>query len=309
VIYGNLIHMSTYKTTITWSRQEAVFSDNRYSRAHTWLFDGGIEVPASSSPHVVPPPMSVAAAVDPEEAFVVSLSSCHMLWFLSLAASRKWIVESYRDEAVGTLAKDDTGKFAMTVVTLRPEVVFGGERQPSAEEIQALHHRAHEECFIANSVKTDVRCEPAGLPRIEPALNLRIARAAMKDLAIALENRPGALAEMGEALGRAGVSVEGGGAWVVGGAGVAHFLFEDGTAAVQALEAAGIRVIAQRDVLVQRLQQSVPGQLGLLTRRMADAGVNIEVLYSDHNHQLVLVVDDLAKGQAVSEAWMREWTK
>ena len=129
----------------------------------------------------------------------------------------------------------------------------------------------------------------------------------MTDLAIALENRPGALAEMGEALGRAGVSVEGGGAWVAGGEGIAHFLFADGAAAPRVLEAAGIRVLAQRDVLVQRLQQAVPGQLGQLTRRMAQAGVNIEVLYSDHNHQLILVVDDPAKGRAVSEAWMREW--
>ena len=128
----------------------------------------------------------------------------------------------------------------------------------------------------------------------------------MKDLAILLENRPSALAAMGEALGRAGVSIEGGGAWVVGGNGVAHFLFEDGAAARQALEAAGIRVLEEREVLVHRLKQEVPGQLGLLTRRMAEAGVNIEVLYSDHNHQLILVVDDLARGRAVSEAWMCE---
>lgn len=128
----------------------------------------------------------------------------------------------------------------------------------------------------------------------------------MKDLTIALDNRPGALAEMGEALGRAGVSVEGGGAWVVDGRGTAHFLFADGTAARRALEAAGIRVLAERDVLVQRLKQDVPGQLGLLTRRMAEAGVNIEVLYSDHDHQLILVVDDLARGREVSEAWSRE---
>lgn len=128
----------------------------------------------------------------------------------------------------------------------------------------------------------------------------------MRDLAILLENRPGALADMGEALGRAGVSVEGGGAWVVGGKGVAHFLFEDGTAARRALEAAGIQVLAEREVLVQRLKQGTPGQLGLLTRRMADAGISIEVLYSDHDHQLILVVDDLARGREVSEAWMRE---
>jgi hypothetical protein len=128
----------------------------------------------------------------------------------------------------------------------------------------------------------------------------------MTDLAIALDNRPGSLAEMGEALGRAGVSIEGGGAWVVGEVGVAHFLFKDGIAARLALEAAGIRVVAEREVLVQRLKQAIPGQLGMLTRRMADAGVNIEVLYSDHDHQLILVVDDADRGRAVSEAWNRE---
>lgn len=128
----------------------------------------------------------------------------------------------------------------------------------------------------------------------------------MKDLSIALENRPGALAEMGEALGRAGVSIEGGGAWVVDGHGVAHFLFEDGRAARLALEAAGIRVLAEQEVIAQRLDQAVPGQLGMLTRRMAEAGVNIEVLYSDHDHRLILVVDDVVKGRAVSEAWRTE---
>jgi len=128
----------------------------------------------------------------------------------------------------------------------------------------------------------------------------------MTDLTIALENRPGSLADMGEALGRAGVSIEGGGAWVVGDKGVAHFLFADGAVARRALEAVGIRVVAQREVVVLRLRQGVPGQLGLLTRRMADAGVNIEALYSDHDHQLILVVDDLARGREVSEAWTRE---
>jgi hypothetical protein len=128
----------------------------------------------------------------------------------------------------------------------------------------------------------------------------------MKDLTIALENRPGALAAMGDALGQAGVSVEGGGAWVVNGNGAAHFLFEDGAAARTALEAAGIKVLAVRDVLIQKLNQSEPGQLGKLTRRMAHAGVNIEVLYSDHNHHMILVVDDMTKGRAVSEAWTRE---
>lgn len=128
----------------------------------------------------------------------------------------------------------------------------------------------------------------------------------MKDLTIALDNQPGALAEMGDALGRAGVSIEGGGAFVVNGHGVAHFLFEDGAAARRALEAAGIHVIEERDVLVQRLNQAEPGQLGKITRNMAEAGVNIEVLYSDHDHQLILVVDDIEAGRAVSETWVHE---
>ena len=127
----------------------------------------------------------------------------------------------------------------------------------------------------------------------------------MRDLAIRLENRPGALAEMGEALGSAGVSVEGGGAFVFDGQGIAHFLFEDTVAARQALASKGIEVIEDREVLVQRLNQDQPGQLGKISRMMAEAGVNIEVIYSDHQNQLILVVDDLEKGRAVSEAWKK----
>ena len=128
----------------------------------------------------------------------------------------------------------------------------------------------------------------------------------MIDLTIELEDSPGALAAMGEALGRAGVSIEGGGAWVVEGRGRAHFLFEEGDAARLALEAAGIRVVAAREVIALRLKQAVPGQLGQVTRRMADAGVNIEVLYSDHDHRLILVVDDAARGRQVAEDWLRD---
>ncbi|HSO73309.1 MAG TPA: amino acid-binding ACT domain-containing protein [Blastocatellia bacterium] len=127
----------------------------------------------------------------------------------------------------------------------------------------------------------------------------------MRDLAIRLENRPGALAEMGEALGSAGVSVEGGGAFVVDGKGIAHFLFEDTVAARKALEENGMSVLEDREVLVQRLNQDQPGQLGKISRMMAEAGVNIEVIYSDHQNQLILVVDDFEKGQAVSEMWKR----
>jgi organic hydroperoxide reductase OsmC/OhrA len=155
--------MSEHKSVISWSRDGAAFTDNRYSRGHRWLFDGGVEVPASASPHVVPLPMSVAAAVDPEEAFVASLSSCHMLWFLSIAAQRGYLIESYRDEAVGVMTKDTAGKQSMTRVTLHPEVRFGGERRPRSDEVSAMHHEAHEQCYIARSVKTDVRCEPVAI--------------------------------------------------------------------------------------------------------------------------------------------------
>jgi hypothetical protein len=128
----------------------------------------------------------------------------------------------------------------------------------------------------------------------------------MKDVAVVLDDVPGSLARMGAALGAAGVSIEGGGAWVVDGRGIGHFLFEDGEAARSALEAAGIAVAAVREVVLQRLDQATPGQLGALTARMAEAGMNIEVLYSDHDHRLVLVVDDPARARGVASAWMAE---
>ncbi len=156
---GEDLPMSEYTATIYWQRHGAVFTDQKYSRAHEWRFDGGATVPGSSSPHVVRLPYSDASAVDPEEAFVASLSSCHMLFFLSFAASQGFVVDSYQDAAVGVMARNEAGKMAMTLVTLRPKVVFSG-RQPTAQELDELHHRSHEECFIASSVKTDVRCEP-----------------------------------------------------------------------------------------------------------------------------------------------------
>jgi organic hydroperoxide reductase OsmC/OhrA len=157
--------MHEYTARLEWQRKPGeTFTDQRYHRAHTLAFDGGAVVPGSSSPLVVNLPFSDASAVDPEEMFVASLSSCHMLWFLSLAAQAGWCVDRYEDAAVGTMAKNEEGRLAMTVVTLRPQVSFGGDRRPTAAELVALHHRAHEECFIANSVKTDVRFEPRGLP-------------------------------------------------------------------------------------------------------------------------------------------------
>ncbi len=153
--------VTAYQAIVEWDRDGAAFVDNRYSRGHHWEFDGGVRVPASASPHAVPPGCAVAAAVDPEEAFVAALSSCHMLWFLSLAARRGYVVDRYRDTAVGTMGQDGEGRTAMLDVQLRPIVTFSGARQPSAEALAELHHAAHGECFIANSVKTRVQVEPA----------------------------------------------------------------------------------------------------------------------------------------------------
>ncbi len=152
--------MAQYVAEILWQRGEQDFLSNRYSRRHVIRFDGGVEVPGSSSPHVVPVPLSDPGAVDPEEAFVASLSSCHMLWFLSIAAKRRICVDRYLDSAVGSMAKNAAGKMAMTVVTLRPDVTFSGAMRPTRAQVDQMHHEAHEECFIANSVKTEVRCEP-----------------------------------------------------------------------------------------------------------------------------------------------------
>jgi organic hydroperoxide reductase OsmC/OhrA len=151
--------MSSYTATVRWSRNGAEgFAKGQYSRAHEWTFDGGAVVPASASPHVVPLPWSDEGGVDPEEAFIASLSSCHMLFFLDFARRGGFVVESYVDEAEGVLGKRTDGKMAMTRVTLRPQVNWAGDA-PDDASIRDLHHRAHEACFIANSVTTDVRVE------------------------------------------------------------------------------------------------------------------------------------------------------
>lgn len=149
--------MSKHSALIEWHREaDEVFSDNQYSRAHIWKFDGGLQVPASPSPHVVPLPLSVEENVDPEEAFVAALSSCHMLVFLSIAAKRRYVVDRYLDEAVGELKKGENGKEWVSKVTLNPKITFAGDNQPTRSQLQKMHHMAHENCFIANSVKTEV---------------------------------------------------------------------------------------------------------------------------------------------------------
>ena len=152
--------MSEHHAQLSWSRGDQAFTDNRYSRRHAWTFDGGAVVAGSAAPSVVPVPLSDPAAVDPEEALVAATSSCHLLWFLGIAAKRGFRVDSYADDAVGTLGKDAAGRIAVTRVTLRPRVVFSGDRLPTEEVHRALHHEAHERCFIANSLRSEIVCEP-----------------------------------------------------------------------------------------------------------------------------------------------------
>jgi len=152
--------MSKYTAKTIWQRgEQEQFIDQKYSRAHQWSFDGGATVAASSSPSIVPLPYSVEENVDPEEAFIASLSSCHMLFFLQLSAKKRFIVDKYVDQAIGVMGKDKNGKISMTEVTLRPHVQFSGDKQPSKAQLEQLHHQAHDQCFIANSVKTQVVTE------------------------------------------------------------------------------------------------------------------------------------------------------
>lgn len=152
--------MSENTVEIIWERGEQNFLDNRYSRKHVIRFDGGLEIPASSSPDVVPLPYSDASAADPEELLCAALSNCHMLWFLSLAAKRGFCVDSYVDKVTGVMNKNENGKLFLAQVTLNPAVKFSGNKTPTVEELEQLHHKAHEECFIANSVLTEIICKP-----------------------------------------------------------------------------------------------------------------------------------------------------
>ncbi|MDB4982347.1 MAG: peroxiredoxin [Myxococcales bacterium] len=147
--------MARHEATIAWTLDGGDFLEGRYSRAHTWAFDGGAKVPASSSPSVVPLPFSDPAGVDPEEAFVASLSSCHMLTYLFLASRKGFVIAAYVDEAVGTLTKNEHGKPWVSRVVLAPRITYVGTR-PTPEEEAALHEAAHHDCFISNSVKTEI---------------------------------------------------------------------------------------------------------------------------------------------------------
>ncbi len=155
--------MSAHTAHLSWQLADGDFATNKYSRAHTWSFDGGLTVPGSPSPSVIPAPWSDAAAVDPEEAYVASISSCHLLWFLHLARVKGYVVTAYEDQAAGELAKNEDGKPAITRVELRPRATFTPEKVPDEAALEALHHAAHEACFIANSVKSEIVCFPTAV--------------------------------------------------------------------------------------------------------------------------------------------------
>jgi organic hydroperoxide reductase OsmC/OhrA len=145
-----------YRATVRWECGGAAFAGGRYSRAHTWIFDSGLEVPASASPLNVRLPWSREDAVDPEEALVAAVSSCHMLFFLDFASRAGFTVNAYEDRPVGIMEKNQKGKLFVSKITLDPRIAFSGDRRPSPQEIAELHHRSHEECFIANSVLAEV---------------------------------------------------------------------------------------------------------------------------------------------------------
>jgi organic hydroperoxide reductase OsmC/OhrA len=233
---------------------------------------------------------------NPEELLVAALSACHMLSYLALCARAGVRVETYEDVATGTMiASGGGGRFTEVVLAPRvgiaPECDLGLARE--------LHERAHAACFIASSCNFPVRhaAEVTHVPHVAPRADTR------RDVAIRLPDRPGALAELGEALARAGCSIEGGAGFRLGDDCVVHFLFEDGARAAEVLVAAGFDVLGIHEIVVQRLDQDRPGQLGSIARAMAGAGVNIESVYSDHDHRLILGVDDLAAARRAAATW------
>ena len=239
-----------------------------------------------------------ASLHNPEDLFVAAIASCHMLAYLALCARAGICVTRYADDPHGTLITDARGGGRFSQITLRPSVQIA----PGSDVARALalHHDAHERCFIASSCSAPIACDPTVTVGEVADPPPRVQR---QDLAVRLPHGPGSLAQLGELLGHAGVSLEGGGGFAVGDTCFVHFLVDEGERAAALLREAGFVVLGVRDVLELRLRQDEPGQLGTLARAMADASVNIECVYSDHDHRLVLVVDDLEAGRRVAASW------
>jgi organic hydroperoxide reductase OsmC/OhrA len=289
--------MHSYALDLQWigNTGEGTTSYRSYSREFRVTIAGKPDLVGSADPTF----RGDAARHNPEEMLVVALSSCHMLSYLALCARHGVRVETYRDAARGRMVTIGNGGH-FEEVTLAPRVGIAEASDPTVA--LELHERAHADCYIASSCNFPIRCEPEIV--VERAPDPLPPR---RDLAVRLADRAGALAEFGEVLGRAGVSLEGGGGFTVGDGSIVHFLVSDAARASDALRAAGIDVIGTRDVVVHRLAQGTPGQLGAFARAMADAGVNIESVYSDHDHQLIVGVDDndLDAARRVSAAWGR----
>lgn len=293
--------MTAYRVRVSWEPGPAPDTSHyeRYSRAFRAEVAGKPALAGSADPAF----RGDARRHNPEELLVAALASCHMLSYLALCARRGVRVLSYEDDAEGRLVLAAGGGGRFEEVVLHPRVVV--DEGADAALAVRLHERAHAACFIASSCSFPVACRPEVAQGAAAASAEEPARALVRhDLAIRLPDRPGALAALGEVLGAAGVSIEGGGGFSVGGdAAIVHFLVEDAAAAAAALRAANIELLAVREVVAQRLDQERPGQLGALARAMADAGVNIECVYSDHGGQLIVVADDPEAGARVSRSW------
>jgi len=273
-----------YRLALTWDERGPGTIDYRsYSRAYRIAIDGKPELVGSADPTFRGDPK----LPNPEELLVAALSSCHMLSYLALCARAGIDVLAYADAATGRMSD----RFEEVVLRPRVAIAVGGDR----ELARALHERAHATCFIARSCSFPIRCEP----EIEELARAPVPAQARRDVAVRLPDGPDALARLGEALGGAGVSVEGGGAF----GGVAHVLVADADRAVAALRAAGLEVLAVSEVVTARLDQERPGQLGAIGRVLADAGVAVGSFYSDHEHQLILGVADPAAGRACVDTY------
>lgn len=298
-----MAHQHEYEARVTWDGNlgEGTSGYANYGRQFHAAIAGKPDLTGSADPAFRGDP----AQLNPEDLFLTSIAACHMLSYLALCARNGVRTVSYDDRATGLMVVDPaTGGGRFKEIVLHPSVTVATGSDVALA--MSLHERAHELCFIANSCRVPIRHEATVDIESHEARPKNLVPRVPKDLAIELEHRPGALAEMGEVLGRAGVSIDGGGVFASGGVGVAHFLFHDPDGARKALQEAGIRVVGDNEVLVQRLNQDEPGQLGKIARAMASAGVNIEVQYSDHDHQLILVVDDIERGKEVSRAWNRK---
>lgn len=285
-----------YRLQLRWEGDPATGTASyaAYDRQFRVTFAGKPDLVGSANPAFRGDP----AVHDPEDLFLSSIASCHMLAYLALCAREGIRVVAYVDDPHGRLVlrPGGGGRFEQVVLHPRVEIAAGGD----VARAIALHAEAHARCFIASSCSVLITCDPTVTIATDPASPRAAPR---QDLAVRLRDEPGALAELGEVLGREGISLEGGGGFAIGDGCIVHFLVRDGERAASALRAAGIEVLGVRETIAVRLAQGEPGQLGKLARAMGDAGVNIACVYSDHDHQLIVCVDDVEAGARVAAAW------